>query len=57
MEKDVVFPKGKDRQMGEKSLLLKRMMKATHISKGNQRKKVEAKDEDLTREVEVEEEA
>ena len=52
----MVFPKGKDRQMEEESFLRKRMMKATQISKGSQRKKVAAEGEYLTREVEVEEE-
>ena len=35
----------------------KRMMKGTQISKGSQRKVVEEEEEDLTKEVEVEEEA
>ena len=53
----MVSLKGKDRQMEEESFLRKRMVKATQISKGSQRKKVAAEEEDLTREVEVEEEA
>jgi len=43
--------------MEEESFLHKIMMKATQISKGSKRKKVAAKEEDLTREAEVEEEA
>lgn len=42
--------------MEEESFLHKRMVKATQISKGSQRKKVAKKEEYLTREVEVEEE-
>jgi len=41
--------------MEEESFLHKRMMKETQINKGIQRKKVAAEEEDLTREVEVEE--
>ena len=43
--------------MEEESFLRKRMMKATQIYKCSQRKKVAAEEEDITRMVEVEEEA
>ena len=43
--------------MEEESFLRKRMMRATQISKCSQRKKVAAEEEDITRMVEVEEEA
>lgn len=42
--------------MEEERFQCKRMMKATQISKGSQRKKVKAEEEDLNRVVEVEEE-
>ena len=48
---------GKDSQLEKGSFQHKRMMKAVQISKDNQRNKVAAEEEDLTREVEVEEEA
>lgn len=42
--------------MEEESFLCKRMVKATQISKGSQRRTVATEEEGLTREVEVEEE-
>ena len=43
--------------MEEEIFLHKRMVKETQINKGSERKKVASEEEDLTREVEVEEEA
>lgn len=48
--------KGKDSQLEMESFHLKRMMQVAQINKGSRRKKVETKEEDLTRRVEVEEE-
>ena len=46
---------GKDNQLEKRSFYHKRTMKEVQITKDRQRKKVAAEEEDLTREVEVEE--
>ena len=48
---------GRDNQLEKGSFHHKRMMKEVQISKDSERKNMAAEEEDLTREVEVEEEA
>ena len=52
----MVLLEGEDNKLEKRSFRHKRMMKAVQISMDSQRKKLEIEEEDLTREVEVEEE-